>query len=212
MKAKPQLRYREKAGDSFRTKMNLYMFLKATSTDWDSVNMQDFVDFGISQELVDLYTTVYWQYEPEHVLIGELTNDEVYRQISQKGKELAPLIEEFRKDYIEKRFPKIFPIEEFRDMVESTRQCEYCGISIAEILQLANKKQLHKRNYRGWSLEIDRIDSNFEYTRNNCVMACYWCNNAKTDEFTAEEFKLIAKEIGGVWERRMRVYDLVRNL
>lgn len=204
MKAKPQLRYREKADDSFRTKLNMYLFDKATSKDWENVSLNDFVHFKITQELVHLYTTEYWQYEPEHKLKNNLTNDEVYRQISQKEKELAPLIEEFRKDYIEKRFPDIFPVEVFREMVESAKHCEYCGISIEEILMLADRKQLHKKNYRGWSFEIDRIDSNFEYKRDNCVMACYWCNNAKTDEFTLDEFKLIAKEIGGVWERRMK--------
>lgn len=34
-------------------------------------------------------------------------------------------------------------------------------------------------------------------------MACYWCNNAKTDEFTAEEFKEIGKEIRKIWDVRL---------
>ena len=34
------------------------------------------------------------------------------------------------------------------------------------------------------------------YNKDNCVLACYWCNNAKTDAFTADEFKPIGKEIG----------------
>jgi hypothetical protein len=34
-------------------------------------------------------------------------------------------------------------------------------------------------------------------------MACYWCNNAKTDEFTAEEFKPIGEAIGAALMARI---------
>ncbi|WP_188117205.1 hypothetical protein [Campylobacter concisus] len=34
-------------------------------------------------------------------------------------------------------------------------------------------------------------------------MACYWCNNAKTDEFSPEEFKPIAEGIREVWNKRL---------
>ena len=35
-------------------------------------------------------------------------------------------------------------------------------------------------------------------------MACYWCNNAKTDEFSPEEFKPIAEGIRKAWNERLR--------
>lgn len=34
------------------------------------------------------------------------------------------------------------------------------------------------------------------YNRHNCVFACYWCNNAKTDAFNEAEFSDIGKAIG----------------
>jgi len=34
------------------------------------------------------------------------------------------------------------------------------------------------------------------YNDTNCVFACYWCNNAKTDAFTEKEFKPIGDVIG----------------
>jgi 5-methylcytosine-specific restriction endonuclease McrA len=52
-------------------------------------------------------------------------------------------------------------------------------------------------------MEVERFDSNLEYTKDNCAMACYWCNNAKTDEFTKEEFQPIADQIKLVWETRL---------
>ncbi|KOH46766.1 hypothetical protein NC99_04170 [Sunxiuqinia dokdonensis] len=35
------------------------------------------------------------------------------------------------------------------------------------------------------------------------MFSCYWCNNAKTDTFSSEEFKIIGKEIGKIWEKRL---------
>lgn len=59
------------------------------------------------------------------------------------------------------------------------------------------------------AIERKLIDSDFEtsfmdellylpapYNPDNCVLACYWCNNAKTDAFTDKEFKPIGDLIG----------------
>ena len=48
-------------------------------------------------------------------------------------------------------------------------------------------------------MEIDRKKPNLEYTKENCVRCCYWCNSAKTDEFDDVEFESIgdaSKKIG----------------
>ena len=63
-----------------------------------------------------------------------------------------------------------------------------------------------EKNFRGWNLEIDRLNSNFEYKPDNCAMACYWCNNAKTDEFTEDEFMVIGEAIKNVWRERLNTY------
>jgi len=34
-------------------------------------------------------------------------------------------------------------------------------------------------------------------------MSCYWCNNAKTDEFFVDEFKEIARGINYAWQKRL---------
>jgi len=52
-------------------------------------------------------------------------------------------------------------------------------------------------------MEIDRIEPNKEYTPDNCVLACYWCNNAKSDEFSSHEFsENIGPCIQSVWKKR----------
>lgn len=48
---------------------------------------------------------------------------------------------------------------------------------------------------RGKRLEVDRIESKEPYSPENCVLACYPCNNAKSDVFSYEEFLEIGKAI-----------------
>jgi hypothetical protein len=62
---------------------------------------------------------------------------------------------------------------------------------------------LNKHETRGYSFEIDRKEPNLEYSTENCLMSCFWCNNAKTDEFNEKEFKIIAASIEEVWEKRL---------
>mgnify|MGYP001048374494 CR=1 FL=1 len=69
-------------------------------------------------------------------------------------------------------------------------ECYYCktGEHIISTLfeaKYGNRKRLN----RGRHLEIERRDSdtNF-YDENNCVLACYFCNNDKSDIFTESEY------------------------
>ena len=195
-------RYNEKANDSFRTKIRLYLFSKAMNNTWQDFGQDDFSRFEISKDLVKTYTTEYWQYEPEYEIRAGLTNDMIQKEIARQEVGLKTVIEALRQDYITRVFPALFPPEEFVALTD-TEECAYCGITIPMVTVLANKQQLFKKNYRGWSLEIDRKDSNFEYSPDNCVMACYWCNNAKTDEFTHEEFRKVGEAIQDVWNARL---------
>lgn len=83
--------------------------------------------------------------------------------------------------------------------------CEYCDININKIYTLATKEQLFTKRARGYSLEVDQKDPYAFYSDTNCVASCYWCNNAKTDEFTYTEFKEnIAQGIKESWESRLK--------
>ena len=82
--------------------------------------------------------------------------------------------------------------------------CYYCGISISQINELGKKNQLYTKRYRGYCLEIDQKNAYGNYSDSNCVASCYWCNNAKTDEFTEDEFKNIACGINISWNERLQ--------
>ena len=101
------------------------------------------------------------------------------------------------------------------ELVKQDKKCCYCGISQTQIDTLEEFSKgnnghqlwcfdygLTKRDYRK-TLEIDQKNPTIGYVKDNIVWACSWCNNAKTDTFTYEEFKMIAKNINCVWNKRL---------
>lgn len=78
--------------------------------------------------------------------------------------------------------------------------CFYCGLTNTQSLSLYNKRYHATRGgKRGKRLELDRQDPIKKYDElENLVWCCYWCNNAKSNFFTALEFVPIAKAIGAV--------------
>ena len=88
-------------------------------------------------------------------------------------------------------------------------RCHYCGLE-GDIKE--NYGKYYKKGNRencGERLEIDKRDPNpnGKYSENNCVLACYPCNNAKSNVFTAEEFIIIGAVIGALKKK-----DKLKNL
>ena len=197
-------KYLAKSKDSFKTKKNLFLFSLAIHQK-DSFSTSDFIDFQISEDLVNSYSAEYWQ-ELESFPINGIIIKDLVLAICALEKAYAELLKELEKEYINS-FPNIFPEEYFVKLIgdqEEEIHCHYCNLTKAEIELLVDKRKLFKKSLRGWSFEIDRLNSNYEYRPENCVMACYWCNNAKTDEFTETEFLKIGKVIHEIWQERLK--------
>jgi 5-methylcytosine-specific restriction endonuclease McrA len=71
--------------------------------------------------------------------------------------------------------------------------CKYCNLP-GDTLQSGYGKYF-REGRRGKRLEVDRIKSKAPYSPANCVLACYPCNNAKSDVFSYEDFIEIGKII-----------------
>ncbi len=93
----------------------------------------------------------------------------------------------------------------FKDHESARRRCCYCGITEDKIQKLVNNNQIHTKRYysRGKTMVVDRIKPNDPYEHDNIKLTCYWCNNAKSDEFSAEEFIKIGQKIQEIWESRL---------
>lgn len=146
--------------------------------------------------------------------VGE-SFDEISKQlgvpretISQWEIELRPLwqkIAEVKKIHTQKdvKMPFVNFYKWYKEH-EENKCCAYCGITEDKIAILFSKDdKLTKRN-RGKKLELDRKSPNLPYDdTKNIVWACYWCNNAKTDTFSFDEFKIIGKTIADIWKTRL---------
>ena len=93
----------------------------------------------------------------------------------------------------------------FFSMNKKTRKCIYCGVREDQLNLLQTV-----RSGRGERLEYDRLISRHSngdkqtYEIKNIELACYWCNNAKTDTFSPKEFKEIARGINRVWNEKLK--------
>jgi len=81
--------------------------------------------------------------------------------------------------------------------------CAYCGLP-------GDTKEYYYRHFRpdknghcrrGLALEVEK-NNNEPYSPSNCVLACYPCNNAKSDVFFYDEFVEIGRAIGKVKRRK----------
>jgi hypothetical protein len=212
---------------------------KSSISDYlDSTNVEniqyEFNDFQLTSEIAKNYSSEYYQKMPNESIeldgIGLKIKDIVHN-LSMKCeghdfyvntsllrsdvrsklpnnkfvKLYAVLLNEYKKQFV-----NLFPIDEFNSLLDQM-SCSYCGISIDQINELGRSGLLHNKRSekRGYTLEIDRKVPNLEYTPNNCCMSCYWCNNAKTDEFSYDEFKnSIAPGIRAVWNCRLSAAKL----
>lgn len=196
--------YRSKSTDSFRTRRQFFVFDcvihgRETFTD------EEFMQFEISERLIRLYTAEYFQIERKGKLKSvdcALTVDEIYYKMLGVTKNNESQFNTLEKRYFIDVFEKDFPEDVYKSLL-NVQKCHYCGITSEDIKLLADKGLLYKKNERGWTFEIDRKKSNLEYTTDNCVAACYWCNNAKTDEFDDVEFKPIGLKIGEALRARL---------
>lgn len=86
------------------------------------------------------------------------------------------------------------------------RKCFYCDITEAEIKQLLDAGLLTTKRIdkRGKNLELDCRRPEAAYDDlDNLTLACYWCNNAKTDTFTAPEFVEVGQVFAKIWQQRL---------
>ena len=75
-------------------------------------------------------------------------------------------------------------------------KCHYCETSIFVIRELLNNniiqyRRVGKSGTRGANFEIDRMNPFDGYSRENCVLSCYYCNNDKSNTFNYEIYRNI---------------------
>lgn len=78
---------------------------------------------------------------------------------------------------------------------EQKNRCYYCKTTQEELRTIVNEKRdgnltLNEGTKRSkGTLEIEKLDSNIGYTYKNCVLACPFCNNAKSNLISDTDWK-----------------------
>lgn len=103
-----------------------------------------------------------------------------------------------------------FPsLEDFLDWYQAEEKiCHYCGLTEPEMQEIVLRGILISKRFptgeerkrgqsRGIWLEVDRVQPLGQYNRNNCKLACYFCNNDKSDVFSGEMYKAFFQNRAG---------------
>ncbi len=107
--------------------------------------------------------------------------------------------------WLRKKINKPF-FDFYKWYLSQERKCYYCHITEQDINTLIEFKKLKTKRLvtRGRTLELDRKIPNPDYNDlKNLVLCCYWCNNAKTDTFSEQEFLRVGAVFAEVWREKL---------
>lgn len=77
---------------------------------------------------------------------------------------------------------------------ETPKACCYCTVT-EDVLEKVWENGWRTKRNRGRKLEVERVDStNNKYSSKNCKLACYFCNNHKSDFITKEHYDTFFKK------------------
>ena len=95
--------------------------------------------------------------------------------------------------------------EFYKWYLSNESKCCYCEITESEIKLLLEAGLLTTKRIdtRGRKLELELKQPDLPYDNiENLALSCYWCNNAKTDTFTDEEFKAVGNVFKSIWQSK----------
>ena len=195
-----QEKYRALIDRSFENRIRLLLYLKCIKEKNPEFALTDKIFNEID---VSLETEYKKDYQNMGVIRDRNKIIKSWRNDKMNNEKLINL-----KKLFEVSFRKTLTWNEFKAKYgedSNDRQCCYCKVKETQLEQMIRDGEINtKRLYsRGRKMEIERIDPFVGYINGNIQLCCYWCNNAKTDEFDYNEFVPIGKEIQKVWEARL---------
>ncbi len=201
-------RYFSLINRSFDKYLNLFLYTKLPFK-WKESNDTSILDFNIQNDILSFEVNSNKIFEYKNIyqdMAGVRKRNKLFTEWKNKHKEdVQKINDNYFNDFNNKFNLETFKKFYGRDNSLKNRKCHYCGISEEQIkLLIDNNLITTKRLYnRGRTLEVDQKEPDKGYKKDNIVLCCYWCNNAKTDEFSEIEFLEIAEKIKEVWQKRL---------
>ena len=112
--------------------------------------------------------------------------------------------------------------QDYDDFIEwyniKDKNCYYCGLSEQDSQQIVHKGLLTSNRFplggktspgvnRGYWLEIDRKNPKGIYSKENCELTCYYCNNDKSDVFSDEQYNRFKQDRVGFLKSLLQHYN-----
>lgn len=113
-------------------------------------------------------------------------------------------IDKLKANFSKRKSAGINSFNNFEDFLDwynnQEKTCFYCGITEATVQEIVMTGILKSSRFpqngkigrgqsRGVWLEVDRLKPKENYSRKNCVLSCYFCNNDKSDVFHGNDYK-----------------------
>lgn len=142
-----------------------------------------------------------------------LINAEDLEKIKEKHADIQKWKNKFnnKQNTVEENEFKFNNFEEFynwyKEQTKDGEICCYCGVHQKNINGSKIIERSKRGKQRGNSIEIERVETSEEkniYSPQNCRLACYVCNNAKSDLLTVQEFMPIADGINKMWSSLLK--------
>jgi len=156
---------------SFKTKLDVFLFdiciRKQFSGDF---SVQDFHHFEITDQVVTLYENAWQLLEKDKLSEDGPKMQDIDNFIQLWHEQNTELKNLLLKEYKSLFKSEYFPYSEFIKLFNQDPQnriCHYCKITDKDIELLRNKGKINTKQLRGYSMEIDRINSNHEYSFND---------------------------------------------
>ncbi len=175
---------------SFKTRLELFLFDATLRGATNQFEVTEFLSFRPSDQLIARLEEA-WQKDEIQVdgnIFSTKTIDTIILNWLASNRAMS---DNWLLSYHEYFELSVLSFEQFKQVFpEDSRKriCHYTGLSDFDFEQLRKRAGIKTKNARGRYMEIDRLNSNKEYSADNIVLCCYWANNAKTDEFTYPEF------------------------
>ncbi|SFQ48873.1 hypothetical protein [Hymenobacter arizonensis] len=200
-------RYQSVIRRSFARHMDLFLtaqFLRSSNQDLSQVSEREYETFQATPEDWARYLESHQAKSLTSSFGNSSTVQALDENIKSWWKNLGDSKAKYR-DIHSRRFG--IPSAQFKALFisDSELACAYCQITDAQFKTLIDARQIQTKRLRtrGSTFEIDCREPHLGYTINNLAICCYWCNNAKTDEFTEDEFRPVAEALGRVWQQRL---------
>lgn len=199
-----QKRYNQILDRSFKYDLKLFLFDTFLKGEIENKGPNNYQSFFPNELLIKKYSlTRQLPKESDRIPDTQIEVGQFDKALKKWLTENKNFTNEYKNIFQRKRF---ISLNEFKEFYQEKKNpsCFYCGITEDVIEKLITEQKINTKRLliRGRTLEVDKKDPKGKYEKDNMVLCCYWCNNAKTDEFTHEEFINVGNEIREIWKKR----------